>query len=63
MQQMVRALGEGFSQKFRVKRLHVGVFVGEAKRRRFIKTPEDISARLGALYSIVDWLTSRRDTP
>ena len=48
MQQMVRALGQGLSQKFRVKRLHVGVFVGEAKRRRFIKTPENISALLGA---------------
>ena len=58
MQQMVRALGQGLSQKFRVKRLHVGVFVGEAKRRRFIKTPENISALLGALYSIVDWLTA-----
>ena len=48
----------GVFQKFRVKRLHIGVFVGEAKRRRFIKTPENVSARLGALLAVVDWLTA-----
>ena len=58
MQQVVGALGKGLVQIFRVKRLHIGIFVGEAQRRIVIEAPEDVSPLLRAFLAVVNGLSS-----
>ena len=58
MQQMVRTFGQRLSEILFVKRLHIGVFMRETKEHLVIKSPQDISARLGALLAVVNRLAA-----
>ncbi len=58
MQQMMRTLGQRLSEILFVKRLHIGVFMRETKGHLVVKSPQDISARLGALLAVVNRLTA-----
>ena len=51
---MVRTFGQRLSEILFVKRLHIGVFMRETKEHLVIKSPQDISARLGALLAVVN---------
>ena len=58
MQQMVRTFGQRLSEILFVKCLHIGVFMRETKGHLVVKSPQDISARLGALLAVVNRLTA-----
>ena len=58
MQQMVRTFGQRLSEILFVKRLHIGAFMRETKGHLVVKSPQDISARLGALLTVVNRLTA-----
>ena len=58
MQQMVRTLRQGLAKILFVKRLHIGVFMRETKVHLVVKSPQDISARLGALLAVVNRLAA-----
>ena len=53
---MVRTFGQRLSEILFVKRLHIGVFMRETKGHLVVKSPQDISARLGALLAVVNRL-------